>query len=152
MNICPSNPDCRNPDCQGECTPNSSIFDRQDDDRNDDPDCPEGCVHKPPDRMTSDEIKETVSGIINGDIYCAQWVPKELLGMVFMSLSLMGHIRIDGDYVGEIIAYKKYALSQGINGYPIFLGHRFVHKDDWDIIVERHNEVRAAMSKAMEGL
>lgn len=101
-------------------------------------------------RMTEAEIKETVFGLVKGQIFCGQQAPPELLSMVFMPLGLGGWGDIDVETVGEVIGDLKDAGPRAINGYPMFMSCRVVHRDDWSVIVARYEKARAALDAAVE--
>lgn len=99
-------------------------------------------------RLTDDEITEVVTEFVKGRIFTGTMCPPELLGMVFMPLSLAN---IDLREAGNVYEHMDKALPNGINGYPIFTSCRPVHKADWAIIVERATKAHDAMTKAATG-
>lgn len=109
--------------------------------------------HTPKDvpRLTEPAIQTIVNGLVNQQVYCSQWIPAELLTTCFLTLGLDGPSGYNTDQIGEIIAYRRDALGRGVNGYPIFLGHQFIHTDDWEIIRGRYNKVLEVTEKVIRG-
>jgi hypothetical protein len=105
-------------------------------------------------RITEDQIKELVTGLVKDQVFTWQHLPADdphLLPMVFMVLGLGGLGDIDPDSIGTVYEYLDKAGPQGINGYPIFLSCKLVHKDDWKTVLERAIKVEKAIEKAMTG-
>jgi hypothetical protein len=53
--------------------------------------------------------------------------------------------------LGVIWAYMKDALPRGVNGYPMFMSARLMHKDDWTEVMRVAEATRGALETAMEG-
>ena len=104
-----------------------------------------------PPRMTDDDIKDVVRGLVTGHIFTATDAPDDLLPMIFLPLGLAGNSDIDWETVGNVIERLDKAGERGINGYPIFLTCRLVHKDDWSLIAERALKAAEALEQAVEG-
>ena len=100
-------------------------------------------------RMTEDEIRSTVEGLVKGRIFTGTQVPPDMLHLVFMPLGLAKDV--DWDSLGNVIEDIDKAGPRGINGYPMFMSCRLVHKDDWAVIGERALAVQAAMDSALGG-
>lgn len=108
---------------------------------------------RPCSRMTELEIQNTTLRIVQGRIFAAtQLPPTGILDMVFMSLALGGLGDVDPDTIGNIIEDLDRAIpDRGINGFPIFMSHRLVHKEDWDIIVGRATKAHEALNTVLAG-
>jgi hypothetical protein len=102
-------------------------------------------------RLTEDEIKDTVYGLVAGRIYTGTMVPRDMLGAVFMPIGMGGLDGIDPESVGNVIADIGKAGDMSINGYPVFFSCRIVHRDDWAVIAERAVNAAAVLERAVEG-
>lgn len=100
-------------------------------------------------RMDEAQIKEAVMGLLHGHIYTADMCPPDMIGMVFFPVLMGGLDDFDLDQIGNVYEYMDKAGERSINGCPIFLSCRVVHKDDWDVIVKRAMRVHAIMEKAL---
>jgi len=101
--------------------------------------------------MTEEQIKHTVRGLLARRIVTATMVPADMIGMVFMTIGLGGLGDIDLDTVGNIIEDLDKACERSINGYPVFMSCRVVHRDDWAVITERVVNAEAVLDRAVEG-
>jgi len=101
-------------------------------------------------RLSEDEIKQVVDGLVRGHIYTALDCPPDMIPSVFMVVAFGGLNDYDMDTVGMVYEWLDKAGERGINGCPMFLSCKVVHTDDWKIIVERAVKVEQAMQKAME--
>ncbi len=92
---------------------------------------------KPVPRMSKDELKTFVRDCADNKIYVMQMIddPKRMLGSVFMMIGLAGFGNVDLDSIGTIYEYLDKAGPVGVNGHPSFLSHRYMHKDDWDLVL-----------------
>ena len=104
-----------------------------------------------PPRMTNADIKDIVRGIISGHLFVGSQVPPDLLPSVFMPLLFAEKNQIDWDHVGNIIEDISKAGPRSINGYPMFMSCRLIHKDDWAVIADRVLAAQAAINTAVEG-
>jgi len=102
-------------------------------------------------RMTDDQIKETVRGIVTGRYFTATMCPPDMVPKVFMPIGLGAAADLDWDTVGNIIEDLNKAGERGINDYPVFMSCRIVHKEDWQVIVERATKAAEALDQAVEG-
>ncbi len=105
-------------------------------------------------RMTEDDIKELVLGLAQDRVFTATELPREdvrMLQMVFVPLAFTPLAELDWDNIGNIVEYLDKASERSINGYPIFMSCRIVHKDDWAVVVERAIKAREALAAAIEG-
>lgn len=108
-------------------------------------------MKRPIPRMTESEITELVTGLAQGRIYTGSQVPSDLLSMVFMPLALGGLEDIDVNTLGNVVEDIGKAGELSVNGYPIFMSCRLVHKDDWEIISERALKAHEALMDAATG-
>jgi hypothetical protein len=67
-----------------------------------------------------------------------------------MPIGLGGLGGVDVDQIGAIIEYLDKAGERSINGYPIFMSCRVVHKDDWAQVAEKAMAIDAAIKEAMK--
>lgn len=102
-------------------------------------------------RLTEDEIKDTVRGLVTGRIYTGTMVPPDMLSTVFMPIVMGALTDIDPDTVGNVIADISKAADMSINGYPVFFSCRIVHRDDWAVIAERAMNAAGVLERAVEG-
>jgi hypothetical protein len=114
---------------------------------------PEQEAAKPPQeipRLTDDEIKELARDIVEDKVFTSGMCPQEMLGMVFMPYGLGGMNNMDLANVGAIVEHYAKAGERGINGYPMFMSCRVIHKDDWTKVGEKALAIDAAIKAAME--
>jgi hypothetical protein len=101
-------------------------------------------------RLTEDDIKDLVRGLVAGRFFVGSELNDDshMIDMVFLPLLFMD---VDWENVGNIIEDISKASSSAINGYPIFMSCRIIHKDDWAVVVERTIKARKALDAAVEG-
>jgi hypothetical protein len=106
-------------------------------------------MSKPVERLTEDQIKQVIDGLVKGHIYTAFDCPPDMIGSVFMVVGMGGLADYDLDTVGCVYEYLEKAGERGINGYPMFMSCKLIHTEDWKVILERGRRVEAAMKEAM---
>ena len=106
-------------------------------------------------RMTEDEIKAMAMEFVKGRLFCATHIPPEqqaaMVPAVFMPLMLGGLDDIDVETIGNIVENMDAAGPRCVNGYPMFLSMRLVHKDDWDAVYELAVKAQGALDAALKG-
>ena len=102
-------------------------------------------------RMTDDELADVVRAVVSGAIFTSAQCPPDMIGSVFIVLGLGGFGSIDPESVGLVYEYMDKAGERGINGLPMFMSCKFIHKDDLPIVIERATVARAALDRAASG-
>jgi hypothetical protein len=102
------------------------------------------------DRIDADEIKKVAKGLVDGRIFTALDCPPDMIGMVFMPLGLGGLGDYDIDQIGCVYEWLDKAGERGINGFPMFMSCKVIHKDDWDAVLDRARKVAAAIEEALK--
>jgi len=93
----------------------------------------------PPERLSDDELRKFVGGVLDGSIFTsAQLHDESLLTVVFMPLGLgifryhsEAEIKAVLSQTGVCYSYMKDAGPRNINGYPMFFSCGLLHIDDW---------------------
>jgi hypothetical protein len=86
-------------------------------------------------RMTEDELRAFVLGVLDGRIFTNHHIPKASdLPMVFMPLICDPFSRYNPDslkIIGCLYEHYDQALPRSINGFPCFASFRILHLEDW---------------------
>jgi hypothetical protein len=89
---------------------------------------------EPPKRMTEAELQRFVIDYLAGSIYTNWDVPENLWQQVFMPLLFIDIPPAVAKVTGCFYASAREERSvRYVNGFPMFLGVRFMHADDWKI-------------------
>lgn len=102
-------------------------------------------------RLDPDKITEIALGLAQGRYFSATEAPDDLLGAIFLPVTLGGLDHLKIDQIGNIVEELSKAGPRSINGYPIFFSCQVIHKDDWAVIVERATKAFEAMQAAAGG-
>ncbi len=93
-----------------------------------------------PGRHTPEELKQFVFDFVDGKVFTDRHLPAggdtNMAGMVFMTLMLMPPP--PKDYIEKVACIYEHLSKAGprsVNGMPMFMSHRFMHKDDWERVV-----------------
>lgn len=107
-------------------------------------------------RMSKEEMQTFVREMVQGKIFTSLHVQDQsLLHLIFMPLCLGALADMSEEYVKEIGIIWEYLSKAGprsINGYPMFLSMRVMHREDWEKIfpaVERAE--KALLEVEVEG-
>jgi len=88
-------------------------------------------------RMSDDEIREFVNGVVSGQIYTDRHIPESLqhaIHIIFMPLVFGifdGARPEDVKQVGCLWEWLSEAGPRGVNGCPSFLSMKIMHRDDF---------------------
>ncbi len=97
-------------------------------------------------RLTPEEIADMAAALVGDRLCVASALPEDMIDHVFMPLGLMGFPSdIEPEDVGNVVEFLSKALPTGINGYPVFLSMRIVHKEDWAQVIERFTKAQEAL-------
>lgn len=102
-------------------------------------------VHPIP-RLDDAEITEIAAGIVKGRIFTAAQVPRDMLRVVFLPLISDD---IDWPNLGNVVEDISKAAELSVNGLPMFLSCRLIHKDDWSVIGARAIKAQEALDAAL---
>lgn len=102
-------------------------------------------------RMNADEIADLVRALVNGSVFTGAQCPPDMLASVFMVLGLGGTGDIDPASIGMVYEYMDKAGEMAINGFPMFLSCKFVHKEDWAVVCDRAIAAQEALNRAAAG-
>jgi len=83
-------------------------------------------------RMSREELKQLALDMLSGAVFTNMHVSApEQLGLVFMLLGFLNDEQAkELADIGLIYEYMSKAGPRSVNGMPIFMSARFVHKDD----------------------
>ena len=103
-----------------------------------------------PPSMTDEQLKELAKDIIGNKVFCSYFIPDNqipfMLGSVFMCLILMDPTDMyDLSKTGFIYEYMDKAGPRAINGYPMFMSHRYINREDAKKVGEYINKLQKAM-------
>lgn len=85
--------------------------------------------------MTDEQLKEFVLGLCDGKIFTSEHCRSvDDIGRVFMIVGLGGLSKLSKEHlnsVGILWEWLDKAGPRSINGMPMFLSVRLMHKEDW---------------------
>ena len=94
---------------------------------------PKNQKHEIP-RLTEPEMIKFIDDFLNDLIFTSAHLPRDdemSMNMVFMPFATLTNDSLVTKDLGIIWEYLSKAGPCAINGYPMFLSARFMHKDDW---------------------
>jgi hypothetical protein len=100
-------------------------------------------------RLEPDEINQMVIDLAQNRLVVASALPPDMLPMVYMPLGLGLLAGLDGAQIGNIVEHIDKAGPRSINGYPMFMSCKVIHKDDWSVITERALKAMNAFDAAL---
>jgi hypothetical protein len=101
--------------------------------------------------LSEEALKELAIGVVNDKVFGSWMLPEyelNLLGMIFMPLSLMDDIsrkQMRRDGIVHLFQWKSEAGPRGINGYPIFMSFRTLNEDDTKRLSKKIKQVQEAL-------
>ncbi len=103
-------------------------------------------------RMTESELREFVLGVCDNQIFTDKHIPpsqwESMVRSIFMVLGLGGLAEWTPEELNEIGCIWEWMREAGprsINGYPMFMSLRLLHKEDWaraKVALERESKRR----------
>lgn len=87
-----------------------------------------------PPLMSDKDLNQFVVDFITERVFTSAQVPPESLKSVFMMISLgsfSGYSKTDLENIGLIWEYTNKGGPLAVNGMPVFLSLRVMHKKDW---------------------
>jgi hypothetical protein len=110
-----------------------------------------------PPRISKKDLREFVQAVIENRVFLSAQIREpnsRLVGSIFLPLCLGGLRRWTEKAVYNIgVIYEYYGTNQAprsINGYPIFLSCRLLHREDWALADQAIRKVTAAQHRALE--
>ena len=107
--------------------------------------------------MSREEFKRFVKDVRENRIFVSAMIPPEqiesVMPMVFMPLALGALSEASPDFIksiGVVWEYYSEAVPMGINGYPMFMSCRFMHKLDWERAVSAVSALEMSDSALMD--
>lgn len=94
--------------------------------------------------MTDEEMRKLARDMAMEKVFTNLHVPQEdshMLKSIFMVAALGGLADVDPQQIGMLYEYLDRAGPRGINGYPMFMSLRMVHRDQVDALIERVGEI-----------
>lgn len=89
-------------------------------------------------RMTTIELRQFVIDFCTGLIFTSAHVPdKQMLGLVFLPLGMGGLAKLPEEEIRNIGLFWEYVRAAGprsVDGMPMFVSVRMMHKEDVDIV------------------
>ena len=105
-------------------------------------------------RKTEEELREFIVGFLSNRYFTTAHLREsqtDLLGMIFLPIAMGALAQYNPDSLRDIgLFYEENAkaLPRSINGYPIFMSVRMLHRLDW----ERARKVIVAEEERMKAL
>lgn len=85
-------------------------------------------------RLPEAQIKELAKDMAMGKVFCDRHIhPEEhisMVGSVFMPIGLGVLSQVHGDQLGMFYEYMDKAGPRSVNGYPMFMSVKIMHRDD----------------------
>lgn len=94
--------------------------------------------------MTEEEMGKLARDMAMEKVFTNLHVPEEDSGMlksIFMVAALGGLADVDAKQIGMIYEYLDRAGPRSVNGYPIFMSLRMVHREQVGPLMERVGQI-----------
>ncbi len=104
-----------------------------------------------PNRLTEDDMRTLARDWVEGRIFThADIKEPDMMRSVFMLVGLGGLGDIDTSQIGMIYEHLSHAGPLSINGYPMFMSLRIVHKQDMKPLFEMYQKIESAIQEATQ--
>lgn len=103
----------------------------------------------PIERMAEDDLRELARRVVTNEVYVA-WTPEMMEYSFGAMLRLAGPSLAEEDVLSIGLVYDDMANAgeRAINGYPMFLSMKLMHKDDVETFVDLCRRIDEAMRNA----
>ena len=110
-----------------------------------------GTTKTEPDRLTEDDMKTLARDWVEGRVFTNRDIKEDnMIRSVFMLIGLGGFGDVDTSKIGMIYEYLSEAGERSVNGYPMFMSVRFVHKEDMKPLFEMCQKIDTAIQEATQ--
>jgi hypothetical protein len=102
-------------------------------------------------RLRDEELNQLAQDYHAGRVFTNQHVTSAYqVSLVFLPLALGGIPEsVDHDSIGMIYEYVDQAGPSSINGMPMFMSYRVLHKADLELLIDKVKRIKQAVAAAL---